>query len=215
MKIVLFGATGNIGQCIAREALERGHEVIGVVRDPSQSQTPDPQVRLVQGDATNPASIASVARGADAVVNAISPRPGTTGNAPSLSTAAHALIAGLKQAGVKRLVVVGGASTLEVAPGVALLDTPDFPEEYRAEAIQGRDALGVYRAEAGNLGWTFVSPAAVIGPGERTGTYRTTLDTLLTDEQGSSFISYEDYAVAILDELEQPKHMGRRFGVAY
>lgn len=183
MKIVLFGATGNIGQRIAKEALERGHEVVGVVRDPERSQAPDPRVQLVQGDATDPASVASVVQGADAVVNAISPRPGTTGKAPSLSTAAHALIAGLKQAEVKRLVVVGGASTLEVAPGVALLDTPDFPEEYRAEAVEGRDALGVYRAEAEGLDWTFISPAVVIGPGERTGTFRTTIDTLLTDEQ--------------------------------
>lgn len=215
MKIVLFGATGNIGQRIAREALERGHDVVGVVRDPTQSQAPDPRVRLVQGDATDAASVASVAQGADAVVSAISPRPGTTGSAPSLSAAARALIAGLKQAGVKRLVIVGGAGSLEVAPGVALVDTPDFPEAYKPEAIEGREALAVYRAEAAELDWTFISPAVVIQPGQRTGKYRTTLDQLLTDEQGNSTISFEDYAVALLDELEQPQHVGHRFGVAY
>jgi putative NADH-flavin reductase len=215
MKIVLFGATGHVGQRIVREALERGHEVVGVVRDPAKSQAPDPRVRLVQGDATDAASVARAVRGADAVVSAVSPRPGSTGSAPSLVAAARGLIAGLREAGVRRLVVVGGAGSLEVAPGVALMDAPGFPDEYRAEATEGRDSLAVYRAEAEGLDWTFLSPAIVIQPGERTGKYRTTTDQLLTDEQGNSAISYEDYAVALLDELEQPRHVGRRFGVAY
>jgi putative NADH-flavin reductase len=102
-----------------------------------------------------------------------------------------------------------------VAPGVALVDTPDFPEAYKAESIEGRDSLAVYRSEAQGLGWTFISPAVVIQPGERTGRYRTTGDQLLTDESGNSVISYEDYAVALLDELENPGHVGARFGVAY
>lgn len=211
MKIVLFGATGHVGQRIAREALRRGHEVVGVVRDPSRAHTPDPRVPLVRGDATDPASVAEVARGADAVVSSVSPRPGDTGTAPRLVD----VIAGLKAAGVKRLVVVGGAGSLEVRPGVALMDTPGFPDEYRAEAEEGRDSLAVYRAEADGLDWTFLSPAAVIQPGERTGKYRTTLDLFFTDADGNSAISYEDYAVALLDELERPRHVGQRFGVAY
>jgi uncharacterized protein len=215
MKIVLFGATGHVGQRIAREALERGHEVVGVVRDPSRAETPDPRVSLIRGDATDAASVAEAARGADAVVSAVSPRPGDTGTAPRLVDAARGLIAGLKDAGVKRLVVVGGAGSLEVAPGVALMDTPGFPDAYRAEAEEGRASLAVYRAEAGGLDWTFLSPAAVIQPGERTGKYRTTLDLFFTDAEGNSVISYEDYAVALLDELERPRHVGRRFGVAY
>lgn len=215
MKIVLFGATGNVGRRVIAEALRRGHEVVGVVRDPARSASPDPRVRLVRGDALDAASVVEVTRGADAVVNAISPRPGTTGVAPSLADAARALIAGLGVSGVKRLVVVGGAGSLEVSPGVALMDAPGFPEAYLSEAIEGRDALAVYRTEARDLDWTFLSPAAEIGPGERTGTYRTTLDQFLADEQGRSFISYEDYAVALLDELEKPRHVGQRFGVAY
>ncbi len=215
MNIVLFGATGHVGQRIVAEALRRGHKVVGVVRDPSRAQPPHPSVPLVQGDATDAASVARVVRGADAVVSSVSPRPGTTGNAPRLADVARALIAGVRQAGVKRLMVVGGAASLEVAPGVALLDTPDFPEAYRDEAAQGRESLAVYRAEADGLDWTFISPAVVIQPGERTGRYRTTIDTLLADEQGNSVISYEDYAVALLDELENPQHVGRRFGVAY
>lgn len=215
MKIVLFGATGQVGQRITAEALRRGHEVVGVVRDPSRAQSPDPRVTLVRGDATDAASVAEAVRGAGAVVGSVSPRPGTTGQAPSLTDVARGLIGGLRQAGVKRLLVVGGAGSLEVAPGVALLDTPGFPEAYKAEAEEGRASLEVYRAEADGLDWTFLSPAIVIQPGERTGQYRTTGDALLTDESGNSVISYEDYAVALLDEIETPRHVGRRFGVAY
>ena len=216
MKIVLFGATGHVGQRVAREALGRGHEVVGVVRDPDQVQPPDPRVRLVQGDATDAASVAKVSTGADAIVSAISPRPNPRGRpAPSLGAAARALIAGARQAAVKRLVMVGGAGTLEVAPGVRLMDTPGFPDAYKAEANEGATALAVCRSEARGLDWTFVSPAAVIQPGARTGKYRTTIDQFLTDAQGNSTISYEDYAVALVDELEQRRHVGRRFGVAY
>ena len=216
MKIVLFGATGNVGRRIAAEALRRGHQVTGVVRDPAAVQPPDPRVTLVQGDATDAASVARVVRGADAVVSAISPRPNPRGlPAPSLAKNARALIAGLRDAAVKRVLYVGGASTLEVAPGKQLLDQPGFPEMYKAEAEEGREALGIWRGEARGLDWTFLSPAVEIGPGERTGRYRTTADQLLSDAQGRSFISYEDYAVAVLDELEKPQHVGRRFGVAY
>ncbi|HEX6628031.1 MAG TPA: NAD(P)-dependent oxidoreductase [Gemmatimonadaceae bacterium] len=216
MKIILFGATGNIGQRITAEALQRGHEVIGVVREPSQSTSPDPRVTLVKGDATNPDSVAKVVKNSDVVVSAISPRPNTRGMpAPKLADAAHALIKGTKKAGVKRLLVVGGASTLEVAPGVRLLDAPGFPEIYKAEAREGADSLDVYRSEGGGLDWTFISPAAEIFPGQRTGEYRTTDEQLLTDENGKSQITMEDYAVAVVDEIEHSRHAGARFGVAY
>jgi putative NADH-flavin reductase len=216
MKIVLFGATGNVGRRIAKEAVSRGHEVVGVVRDPAAVQSPDPSVRLVQGDATDTASVARVVAGADAVVSAISPRPNARGlAAPKLVDNARALIDGLRRAGTTRVLYVGGASSLEVAPGQQLLDQPDFPEMYKAEAVEGRDALAVWRGEAEGLDWTYLSPAIEIGPGERTGSYRTTDEQLLFDAEGKSFISFEDYAVAVLDELERPQHVGRRFGVAY
>jgi putative NADH-flavin reductase len=216
MKIVLFGATGNIGRRIAAEALRRGHEVVGVVRDPTAVTPPDPRVRLVKGDATTAADVAAAVRGADAVVSAISPRPNPRGlPPPSLAANARALISGLRSAGVKRVLYVGGASSLEVAPGKALADQPDFPEIYQAEAKEGREALAVWRSEGEGLDWTYLSPAVEIGPGERTGKYRTTDDRVLVDEKGRSFISYDDYAVAVLDELERPRHVGRRFGVAY
>lgn len=216
MKIVLFGATGNVGRRVAAEALSRGHEVVGVVRDPSAVVGFDPRVGLLKGDATKTDSVTELVRGADAVVSAISPRVNARGlAAPSLVENARALIAGLRRAGVKRVLFGGGAGSLEVAPGRQLVDQPGFPEAYRVEALQGREALEVWRREGGELDWTFLSPAAEIAPGERTGRYRTTGDQFLVDAAGRSFITFEDYAVAILDELEHPQHVGRRFGVAY
>ena len=216
MKLAVFGATGNVGQRVVAEALRRGHEVVGVVRDPEAVQSPDKRVRLVKGDATNADSVAAVTRGADAVVSAISPRPTARGRpAPSLAENSRALIKGMRDSGVKRVLYVGGASSLEVAPGKALADMPDFPEAYRNEAREGREALDIFRNEAKGLDWTYLSPAAEIAPGQRTGKYRTTDDKLLVDDKGKSFISFEDYAGAVLDELEKPQHIGKRFGVAY
>ena len=216
MKIILFGATGNIGQRVTAEALRRGHQVTGVVRDPAKVTAPDPRVRLVQGDATDVASVAAASRGADAIVSAISPRPNARGlGAPSLAAASRALLDGARRAGVSRLIVVGGAGTLEVSPGVRLMDAPGFPDAYLGEAREGAESLAVLRADGAGVDWTFLSPAAEIGPGERTGRYRTTGDAFLADASGHSRISYEDYAVALVDELEVAKHAGRRFGVAY
>ena len=216
MQLVVFGATGNVGQRVVAEALRRGHDVVGVVRDPDSVQSPDKRVKLVKGDATNADSVAKVTRGADAVVSAISPRPNARGlPAPSLAANSRALIKGLRDAGVKRVLYVGGASSLEVAPGKALADTPDFPEIYREEAREGREALDIWRKEAKGLEWTYLSPAAEIAPGKRTGKYRTTDDQLLVDDKGKSFITFEDYAVGVLDELEHPQHVAKRFGVAY
>ncbi|PYO79130.1 MAG: hypothetical protein DMD63_05275 [Gemmatimonadetes bacterium] len=211
MKIVVFGATGNVGQRVTAEALRRGHEVVGVVRDPDAVQSPDKRVGLVKGDATKADDVARTARGADAVVSAISPRP----NARGLPANSRALINGLRDAGVKRVLYVGGASSLEVAPGKALADMPDFPEIYREEAREGREALAIWRNEAKGLEWTYLSPAAEIASGNRTGKYRTTGDKLLVDDKGKSFITFEDYAVAVLDELERPQYVAKRFGVAY
>ena len=216
MKIVVFGATGHVGQHVVAEALRRGHEVVGVVRDPDAVQSPDKRVGLVKGDATKADDVARTARGADAVVSAISPRPNARGlPAPSLPANSRALINGLRDAGVKRVLYVGGASSLEVAPGKALADMPDFPEIYREEAREGREALAIWRNEAKGLEWTYLSPAAEIASGNRTGKYRTTGDKLLVDDKGKSFITFEDYAVAVLDELERPQHVAKRFGVAY
>jgi hypothetical protein len=216
MHIVLFGAGGNIAQRIAREALDRKHQVTAVVRNATTFQSYDQRLKVAQGDGTDTTSVAKVVKGADAIVNALSPRPGKDGRpASSLTAAARALIAGAKKAGVKRLVVVGGAGSLEVKPGLQLVDSPEFPGAYKGEALAQRDALAVYRAEAGDLEWTYISPAGIIMPGARTGKFRVGGDQLLVDAQGKSQITMEDYAVALVDELEQKKRLRRRITVAY
>ena len=214
--IVLLGAGGHVAQHVAREALTRGHEVTAVVRDPATFHSYDKRLAIVQGDATSAASIARAAKGADAIVSAVSPRPSPSGRAASSLTAvARAVIAGAKQAGVKRVVVVGGAGGLEVAPGKRRVDEPDFPAAYKPESLAQADALAVYQAEAGGLDWTYIAPADVIGPGERTGKFRTGGDQMLFDANGRSFITFDDYAAALVNEVEQPEHLGRRMTVAY
>jgi len=215
MKIVVFGGTGNVGQRIVREAMSRGHEVEVVVRKPDRKPEWDDNITVEQGDVTDPDQVAALTRGADAVVNAISPRPDGDLPASSLTDAADSLVQGLKQANVKRAIIVGGAGTLEVEPGVDLVDTPDFPKPYRNESIQQRKALNTYRSKADGLDWTYIAPAATFTPGERTGAYRTSSNELLKDDTGRSRISYEDFAVAVLDEIETPRHVRDRFGVAY
>lgn len=196
MKIVVFGSTGMIGSRIVTELEQRGQEVIGASR-------------ATGADITDPASVAAAVTGAEAVVSAVSAR----GVDYTLHDVARSLVDGVRRAGVKRLVIVGGAGSLEVAPGVRLLDTPDFPDEYKAEASQGADALAFLQSIS-DVDWTYVSPAAFIHPGERTGRYRLGGNQLLVDENGNSEISAEDYAIAIADLLEQRAHPRSRVAVA-
>jgi hypothetical protein len=212
MNIALFGATDTIGKRIAKEALARGHQVTAIVRDPARLRLADNSLRVVGGDVLDAGSVAATVVGHDAVISSIGPRADES-DPQMLVQAAHALIAGLGRAGVKRLVVVGGAGSLEVAPGVRLVDTPNFPAPWKPLALAHTDALEVYHTS--DLDWTFFSPAALIQPGERTGHYRTGTDQLVTDAEGNSSISAEDYAVALLDEIEQPQFIRRRFTVAY
>jgi putative NADH-flavin reductase len=210
MKIAVFGASGTIGQRIVREALDRGHEVTAISRHPLPSPF-NGQVKAVAGDVTDPGSVARAVAGHDVVVSAVG--PGHDQAPEFLSQAARGLLDGLPRAGVRRLIVVNGAGSLEVAPGKQLVDTPEFHEAWKPTALAHRDALQIYRRA--DLDWTVFSPAALITPGERTGKYRTGTDQLVTDEQGQSRISAEDYAVALLDEVEQPRHIRQRFTVAY
>ena len=197
MKIVLFGATGMIGSDIAAELDQRGHEVTRVDRSTG-------------ADVTSPESVAAVAAGADAIISAVSAR----GADYTLADVARSLVAGAHRAGVRRVVVVGGAGSLEVAPGVRLLDTPAVPAEWKAEALQHADALEVYRG-SDDLDWTFASPAASTHPGQRTERYRLGGDQLLVDEDGNSEISTEDYAIAIADLLKNGSHARERVSVAW
>ncbi|CAG9180418.1 NAD(P)-dependent oxidoreductase [Cupriavidus respiraculi] len=203
MKIAILGATGRVGSRIADEALRRGHAVTAIARHAGTLAARD---RLVTRDidaADGPAIVGAIG-GHDAMVSAM----------PFRLADPEALVSLTKKAGVPRLVVVGGAGSLFVAPGMQLMDTPDFPEAYRIEAGAGRDFLSVLNQEV-ELDWTFVSPSALLEPGERTGRYRIGKDDLLTDATGKSWISMEDYATALVDELETPAHSRQRFTVGY
>lgn len=202
MKIALIGASGNAGSRILKELSDRGHAVTAIARTPERIAAL-PGVTPLAGDLSDTAALAETLRGHDAVISAVH----------FLVTDAQALIDTVRASGVKRYLVVGGAGSLEVAPGQRLVDQPNFPEAYKAEASAGADFLDLLRGVE-DLEWTFLSPSAMFVPGERTGQFRLGTDTLLSNEQGSS-ISFEDYAIALADEIEQPRHIRQRFTVGY
>jgi putative NADH-flavin reductase len=212
MKIAIFGAGGRIGSRIVDEALNRGHDVTAVVRNPENYTKIHAHLKVAKGDLFNSQDVETGAFDQDAVVSAYSPAAGTP--ASTITEVAIPLINGLKQAHVKRLIIVGGAGSLEVAPGKQLVDTPDFPEDYKAVSLAHREALKIYQKQK-DLDWTFACPSAEIMPGERTGKFRTGTNQLLTDANGKSFISMEDFAVAIMDEIETPMHIQSIFTVGY
>ena len=218
MKVAIFGASGPIGSRIAGEALDRGHEVTAITADPSRLG-PElggrPGLQARSADATDERSVAGVVRDHDVVISAIGPGGQAGGDVTVVSRAAPALLAGVRAAGGPRLIVVGGAGSLEVAPGLQLVDTPEFPAVARPVSLAHREALEACRSAGETLDWTYASPAGVIQPGERTGTFRLGADQLLVDANGESKVSMEDFAIAILDEAERPAHTGRRFTVAY
>ncbi len=214
MKVVVFGASGAIGRAITSELLERGHTVTAATR--SGAPVEGLVVRAVTGDAADPSSVARLAQGQDAVASATGPRrDGSEDPEESLGRAARGLAEGLRRAGVPRLVVVGGAGSLEITPGLRLMDTPDYPPAWKTTALAHARVLDeVYRG-LDDLDWTYVSPAAAIGPGDRTGEFRVGGDHLLTDEAGQSRISIPDFAIAVADELEDGEAFRRRITVAY
>ena len=207
MKIALIGATGFVGAKILAESLDRDHDVTAVVRDVSALPTAS-KLRGVEADATDVDALAAVVADHDLVISAFNP-----GSDPD-GVGTQAIIDGVRRSGVGRLLVVGGAGTLEFAPGRRLIDQPDFPAEWKAGALRTAAFLDQLRMEQ-ELDWAFLSPAANLAPGERTGRYRVGGDQLMTDEAGESRISLEDYAAAMLDEAEHPAHHRTRFAVAY
>ncbi|MGA9568559.1 MAG: NAD(P)-dependent oxidoreductase [Candidatus Acidiferrales bacterium] len=212
-KIMLIGSNGMIGQRILHEALNRGHHVTCLVRDTSGTGEHRAQLDYHTGDIFKAESIATAAVDHDVVVSAYGPGKGDAG---LMVTAAHSLIEALTRVEPIRLIVVSGAGSLEVKPGLQLVDAPDFPAEWKAIALAHREALEVYRkAGMAEFDWTAVSPAALIEPGTRTGRYRTGTDQLLVDDKGKSYISAEDFAVAVVDEIEKPQFQDKRFTVAY
>lgn len=213
MKIALIGATGFVGSSILKEALDRGHEVTAIVRHP-EKLTAHPKLHARKGDVYNENEMARLVTGQDAVISAFN--PGWTN--PDIYNlhikGIKAIIAAVKKAGIKRLLFVGGAGSLEVKPGVQSVDLPEFPKEWKQGALATREALNLLRQEP-ELDWSFLSPSADLSSGQRTGRFRLGKDQLLKDANGQSHISTQDYAVAMLDEVEKPSHVRQRFTVGY
>lgn len=203
MKIAIIGATGNVGTRLTDEALRRGHTVTALARQASKLAARE-GVTTRDVDVADTKALADALRGNDVAISTVRFLQAT---APQISEAVNA-------AGIKRLLVVGGAGSLYVAPDTQLVDTPGFPDAYKAEASAGRDFLNALRGET-QIEWTFLSPSALFTPGERTGKFRLGTNELLTAANGKSSISMEDFAIAMLDEIERPTHVRERFTVGY
>ncbi|MET0679036.1 MAG: NAD(P)-dependent oxidoreductase [Bradyrhizobium sp.] len=203
MKIAVTGASGQAGSRITAELAGRGHQITAIARNPARVAHL-PGVTPTKGDANDRGALTKLWAGHDVAVSAIH----FTVSDP------ETLIGAAMDSGVGRYLVVGGAGSLEVAPGVRLVTTPSFPPQYRAEAEKGAAFLDRLRQERA-LNWTFLSPSALFVPGERTGKFRLGTDQLLTATDGRSWISLEDFAVALADEIERPVHPRARFTVGY
>ncbi|NPU12558.1 NAD(P)-dependent oxidoreductase [Bradyrhizobium sp. 83002] len=203
MKIAVAGASGRAGSRITAELANRGHQVTGIARHPDKIEK-HANVTAVRGDANDRAALAKLWAGHEVAISSIH----------FSASDVEALIGAAKDSGVSRYLVVGGAGSLEVAPGVRLVTTPGFPAAYKAEAEKGAAFLDRLRQEK-ELDWTFLSPSAMIDFGARTGKFRLGTDQLLVDPDGKSFITFEDFAVAMADEIERPAHRRARFTVGY
>jgi uncharacterized protein len=203
MKIAVIGASGNAGSRISAELARRGHSVTAIARHPEKIAA-QANVTPTRGDVMDQAGLARLLAGHDAAISSVH----------FLASDPAKLIGAAKESKVGRYLVVGGAGSLEVAPGVRLVTTPGFPVVYKAEAEKGAAFLDLLRAEK-ELNWTFLSPSALFTAGERTGKFRLGIDQLLTAADGKSSISFEDFAVALADEIERPVHIRQRFTVGY
>lgn len=212
MHVALIGASGFIGSAVLNELLARGHRVTALVAHP-EKLAPRPSLQVLGVDVANTTALARYLLGHEAVISAFSGHA-TSDVYGTYLTGIRSIIAATRQADVARLLVVGGAGSLEVAPGVQVVDTPEFPAQWKQSALGAREALHLLRGET-VLNWTMLSPSAIISPGQRTGKFRLGGDQLLIDAAGQSTISLEDYAVAMVDELERPAHPRRRFTVGY
>lgn len=212
MRITVFGAAGNVGSRVVAEAVSRGHDVTAVVRDPSRLADLPAGAYARIGDAASVEDVVVLSASQDVVITATRPPPGRE---DELVTVTKALLAGLAGSGV-RLLVVGGAATLTVpgAGGRTVLDAPDFPAALRGIGLACRDQLELCRADT-KVDWTYLSPAAFMEPGQRTGSYRLGTDELVVDDEGNSAISMEDLAEVLLDEAERPQHIRIRFTAGY
>ena len=217
MKIALIGASGFVGSHILQELLNRKHKVTAIVRNPEKITIQHPLLTIAKGDVLKVEVVAELVKNHDIVVSAYNPGWSNPAIYNEFIAGTNAIREGTKKAGVKRLLIIGGAGSLYIAPGIQLIDSPGFPEAYKPGASAARDYLKIIQEEK-DLEWTFFSPAIEMNAahaGERTGSYRTGTDSPVYDKNGRSILSVADTAVAIADELENPKFLHRRFTAAY
>jgi putative NADH-flavin reductase len=214
LKIAVIGGNGMFGQRIVREALDRGHHVTSIVRDPSRVDTTHERLQLRQGDVLDRAQISHLIAGQDVVVSAVGSARAKTPDRSLYRKAAESLVSVLRGFGesAPRLIVVGGVGSLKHPSGQLMLERA--PPEQKPEDLAQKAALDYYRTVR-DVSWTYVSPPGAPLPGQRTGVFRLGDDTLIVNDNGESRISMEDYAVAIVNEAENPQHVGRRFTVGY
>jgi putative NADH-flavin reductase len=209
MKVVLYGASGRAGSRILNELVSRGHQVVAVARSAGSSPAAESGATAID-DLSEVGHTAEVIAGADAVISAYAPPAENQGE---LVPVTRRLVEAVDKSGVPRFLMVGGAGSLEVVPGVTLLDSGKLPPEWVAIAKAHSEALEVLRSSS--IEWTSLSPAAYFDPGERTGKFRLGTNELIMDSEGDSRISMEDFAIALVDELEEPRHRKQRFSVGY
>ena len=214
MNIALIGATGFVGPHILQEALNRGHRINAVVRNPAKIKITDDNLKILTGDVLNEKILVNLLKGNEAVLSAYNAGWKNPNLYNEYTQGVNSILRATKEAGVKRLITVGGAGSLEIEPGKQFVDTPEFPAEWKEGALAARDFLNVLKKENG-LDWTFLCPSIMLKPGKRTGKFRVGKDNPLFDENGNSEISVEDLAVAMIDELEKPQFIGQRFTVGY
>jgi uncharacterized protein len=213
MKVVLLGASGFVGSAILKEALDRGHQVTAVVRNQRQLN-PTQQLKIRITDVYDSAALAAVLVGHDALISAFNPGWKDSNLYADQVRGTTSILKAVKAASVKRVLWVGGAGGLEVKPGVRVIDAPDFPAAIKPGSLATIEALDQLRRES-SLDWSYLSPSASLKAGARTGRFRLGDDQLLVDSSGHSAISVQDYAVAMINELEHPAHIRKRFTVGY
>lgn len=216
MKIALVGATGFVGTAILKEALDRGIKVTAIARHPEKIN-PRNNLTIVKADVMETDKLAEIFKGNDVVVSAYNAGWTNPNIYNEYLKGSKSIQEAVKKSGVKRYIVLGGAGSLFIAAGKQLVDTPEFPDAWKPGALSARDYLNILKEDK-DLDWTFVSPAIEMNegnPGERTGVYRTGLENPVFDENHKSYISVYDLAMAIVDEVEHPKHIRERFTVAY
>jgi len=216
MKIALIGASGFVGSAILKEALDRGIQVTAIARHPEKLQA-QKNLTTAKSDVMDTDKLSEILKGNDVVVSAYNPGWANPDIYNEFLKGSQSIQDAVKKSDVKRLIVIGGAGSLFVALNVQLIDTPQFPAEWKPGALAARDYLNILKKES-ELDWTYLSPAIEMNPGtphERKGTYRTGSDNPVFDANNKSAISVEDLAVAIVDEVENPKHLRARFTVAY